>query len=62
VLLAIVPVTGFRLFFTDTPMRQNLFGATPLGLPEWGILLLVAVNVWWMIAVEKWKARRVSQG
>jgi magnesium-transporting ATPase (P-type) len=58
VLLAIAMVIGFQLLFTYTPVIQGLFGTMPLGLREWGVLLLVAVNVLWIVEVEKWVARR----
>jgi magnesium-transporting ATPase (P-type) len=62
VLLAMALVIGFQLLFTYTPVMQSLFGTTPIGLRDWGLLLLVAVNVLWIVEVEKWVARRVSRG
>jgi magnesium-transporting ATPase (P-type) len=59
VLLAMALVIGFQLLFTYTPVMQSLFGTTPIGLRDWGLLLLVAVNVLWIVEVEKWVARRV---
>ncbi len=60
VLLAIALVTVFQLFFTYAPVMQNLFGTAPVGLREWGVLLLVAVNVLWVVELDKWIARRAS--
>jgi magnesium-transporting ATPase (P-type) len=62
VLLAMALVIGFQLLFTYTPVMQSLFGTTPIGLRDWGLLLLVAVNVLWIVEVEKWVARRVLRG
>ncbi len=61
VLLAIALVIGFQLLFTYTPVVQGLFGTAPIGLREWGVLLLVAVNVLWIVEWDKWMARRGSR-
>ena len=42
--LATALVIGFQLPLTDMPVMQGLFGTAPIGLREWGMLLLVAVN------------------
>jgi magnesium-transporting ATPase (P-type) len=60
VLLAIALVIGFQLLFTYAPVMQGLFGTTPIGLRDWGVLLLVAVSVLWIVELEKWVARRRS--
>lgn len=36
-----------------TAVLQDLFGTPPIGLRDWGILLLVAVNVLWIMEVER---------
>jgi magnesium-transporting ATPase (P-type) len=58
VLLAIALVIAFQLLFTYTPVGQGLFGTAPIGPREWGVLLLVAVSVLWVVELDKWVARR----
>jgi magnesium-transporting ATPase (P-type) len=60
VLLAALLVIAFQLLFNYLPLMQGLFGSTAIGLPEWGLTLLVAINVLWLVELEKWFVRRMT--
>jgi magnesium-transporting ATPase (P-type) len=60
VLLAIALVVTFQLLFTYSPPAQRLFGTASIGLDGWTLILLVAVNVLWIVELDKWIARRMS--
>jgi magnesium-transporting ATPase (P-type) len=60
VLLAIALVIAFQLLFTYAPPMQRLFGTESIGLSDWALILLVSVNVFWVVEVDKWIARRMS--
>jgi magnesium-transporting ATPase (P-type) len=60
VLLAIALVVTFQLLFTYSPPVQRLFGTASIGLDGWTLILLVAVNVLWIVELDKWIARRMS--
>ncbi len=61
VLWAVALVVAFQLLFTYTPWMQELFHTAAIGLREWGLVLLVAVNVLWIVELEKWVMRRMSR-
>jgi magnesium-transporting ATPase (P-type) len=60
VLLAIVLVIALQLLFTYAPAMQSLFGTVSIEIGHWGLLLTVAVNVLWIVELDKWVARRAG--
>ena len=61
VLLAIVLVIGFQLLFTYVPWMQQLFGTSSLDAETWGVMLIVASSVFFVVEAEKYLMRRIGQ-
>jgi magnesium-transporting ATPase (P-type) len=53
VLLAVGLLVIFQLGFTYIPTMQSLFGTAALDLKTWGVILLVASSVLWLVELEK---------
>ena len=53
VLVAIGLVIVFQLFFTYFPPLQFLFGSAAIGAAQWGIIVLVASSVFFLVEIEK---------
>ena len=62
VLIAVALLVVFQLAFTYVPLMQSLFGTAPLGLATWGIIVLVASSVLWLVELEKLAVRRIRSG
>jgi len=60
VLLAIALVIGFQFIYTYLPWMQQLFGTTSLDAATWGIMLIVASSVFFVVEAEKYLVRRVG--
>lgn len=58
VLAAVGLLVLFQLAFTYLPMMQSLFGTTAIDLPTWGLIMLVASTVLWLVELEKAAMRR----
>ncbi len=61
VLLAVGLLIIFQLGFTYLPTMQSLFGTTALDLKTWGIIVLVASSVLWLVELEKLAVKRSLQ-
>ena len=61
VLLAIALVIGFQFLFTYLPWMQQLFGTSNLDATTWGIMLLVASSVFFVVETEKYLMRRTGR-
>jgi len=57
VLLAIALVISFQFLFTYLPWMQQLFGTTNLDTATWGIMLVVASSVFFVVEMEKYLMR-----
>jgi magnesium-transporting ATPase (P-type) len=53
-LMAIVVLLGFQLLYTYNPLMQTLFASQVLDLQSWGLIVLVASSVLWLVEIEKW--------
>jgi magnesium-transporting ATPase (P-type) len=53
-LMAIVVLLGFQLLYTYNPLMQTLFASQALDLQSWGLIVLVASSVLWLVEIEKW--------
>lgn len=49
-----------QLLFTYLPAMNAAFGSQPIGLREWGLILIVSLVVYLVIEFEKWIRRRIS--
>ena len=58
VLLAVGLLVIFQLGFTYIPTMQSLFGTAALDLKTWGVILLVASSVLWLVEFEKAVVKR----
>jgi magnesium-transporting ATPase (P-type) len=58
VLIAIALLVVFQLTFTYAPFMQSLFGTAAIGPTAWGLILLVASSVLWLVELEKALVRR----
>ena len=58
VLLAVGLLIIFQLGFTYIPTMQSLFGTAALELETWGIIILVASSVLWLVELEKLLVKR----
>jgi magnesium-transporting ATPase (P-type) len=58
VLYAIGLLILFQLAFTYWSGLQNLFGTAAIGLKEWGLIILTASSVLFLVEGEKWLVRR----
>ncbi len=58
VLYAVGLVIVFQLAFTYWGGLQTLFGTAPISLSDWGIIILTASSVLFLVEGEKWLVRR----
>jgi len=61
VLLAVGLLVMFQIGFTYIPTMQSLFGTAALDLKTWGIIILVASSVLWLVELEKIAVKKVIQ-
>lgn len=59
-LYAIGILVLFQLAFTYASPMQALFATEAMTLQQWGVVVLVASSVLWLVELEKWLARRRS--
>jgi len=57
-LYAIGVLVLFQMAFTYAPPMQALFATEAMSLAQWGIVVLVASSVLWLVELEKWLTRR----
>jgi hypothetical protein len=46
-----------QLFFTYLPPFQLLFKTSPLDLQTWGLIIVIASSVLFLVELEKWVVR-----
>ena len=59
VLIAVALLIVFQLVFTYAPTMQALFGTAALDLQTWGVIILVASSVLWLVELEKLAVNRL---
>jgi magnesium-transporting ATPase (P-type) len=53
-LIAIAVLLSFQMIYTYNPLMQSLFASQALDLQSWGLIVLVASSVLWLVELEKW--------
>ena len=53
ILLSISAAILLQLFFTYTPIMQRFFGAAPINLSQWGLIILLSCCVFLLVELEK---------
>lgn len=49
-----------QLLFTYSSFMQKIFHTAPLSASTWGVILSLAVALFWLVAAEKWLMRRMG--
>lgn len=57
-LYAIGLLIVFQVAFTYAPPMQALFNTVDMSLQQWGVVVLTASSVLWLVELEKWMTRR----
>jgi magnesium-transporting ATPase (P-type) len=57
ILIAVAAAVVLQLLFTYTPPFQLMFDTRAIGIEEWGIILVVALPVFFLVEIEKWVLR-----
>lgn len=59
-IIAILLVIGFQILYTYLPWMQQLFQTTNLDATAWGLMLLVAATVFFVVELEKYFIRHTN--
>jgi Ca2+-transporting ATPase len=51
-------MTLLQMMYTYLPVFNTVFQSSPMGLPEWGMVLASGLMIFWVVEIEKWIRRR----
>ena len=60
-ILGVLAMSALQVFMTYSPTMNLLFGTSPIGLIEWGLILGSGFSVYIVVSFEKWLRRMVDR-
>lgn len=56
-ILGVTAMVALQVFFTYSPLMNDLFGTAPIGMAEWGLILAGGFIIYILVGAEKWLRR-----